>query len=196
MAQDRVEAVERALTVMEAFDTPRDSLSLAELADATALYKSTLLRLLGSLERYDYIQRDGRGRYRLGTTPARLARRHAPSRQLADLVMPTLDDLCRQTGETASLLALAGDDVECRLSALPDTDLRHTLRPGQRWQRQGDVPSLTIPGGRMLCQALPGTAYWLSLSGPKGRFPAREARRALQDAVAQLHRHELQDYPL
>ena len=65
MAQDRVEAVERALTVMEAFDTPRDSLSLAELADATALYKSTLLRLLGSLERFDYVQRDGRGREEL-----------------------------------------------------------------------------------------------------------------------------------
>lgn len=196
MAQDRVEAVERALTVMEAFDTPHDSLSLAELADATALYKSTLLRLLGSLERYGYVQRDGRGRYRLGTTPARLARRHAPSRQIAELVMPTLEALCRQSGETAALLTLTGDDVECRLSALPDSDLRHTLRPGQRWQRQGDDPALCLPGGRMLCEALPGTAYWLSLSGPQGRMPAREARRALAEAVARLHRHALQDYPL
>ncbi|WP_280561459.1 helix-turn-helix domain-containing protein [Chromohalobacter sp. 48-RD10] len=195
MAQDRVEAVERALSVMEAFDTQHESLTLAELAEATTLYKSTLLRLLGSLERYDYVQRDARGRYRLGATPARLARRHVPSRQLASLVMPILERLCRDTGETAALLSCEEGQMECRLSTLPDTDLRHTLHPGYRWQWQDGDPSLALPGGTMTCHAVPDTAYWLSLSGPKGRLPAREARRALQEAATRLSQRALQDYP-
>ncbi|MEC9482451.1 MAG: helix-turn-helix domain-containing protein, partial [Halomonas sp.] len=41
MAQDRVEAVERALTVLEAFDSPQDRFTLAELATITGFYKST-----------------------------------------------------------------------------------------------------------------------------------------------------------
>ncbi|MCI0510531.1 IclR-like helix-turn-helix domain-containing protein [Chromohalobacter marismortui] len=195
MAQDRVEAVERALSIMEAFDTQHESLSLAELAEATTLYKSTLLRLLGSLERYDYVQRDARGRYRLGATPARLARRHAPSRQLASLVIPVLERLSHDTGETAALLSCEENQMECRLSILPDTDLRHTLRPGYRWQWQAGDPRLALPGGAMTCQHIPGTTYWLSLSGPKGRLPVADARRALQEAATALSRRALQDYP-
>ncbi|OBX36800.1 acetate operon repressor [Halomonas elongata] len=106
MAQDRVEAVERALTVLEAFDSPQEHFTLADLAQATGFYKSTLLRLLGSLERHDYVQRGGDGRWRLGGTPSRLARRHAPSRHLATRIQPLLDRLTAETGETAALLEM------------------------------------------------------------------------------------------
>ncbi|MBH8578519.1 helix-turn-helix domain-containing protein [Bisbaumannia pacifica] len=191
MAQDRVEAVERALTALEAFDTDRETLSLSELAQATGFYKSTLLRLLGSLERFDYVQRSADGRWRLGASPARLARRHPPSRELAARLQPALDRLAATTGETAALLASRGDEAECRLVALPNQELRHELSPGRRWplQAPGD-PRLALPGGTMICQSLPealgAEALWLSLSGPAGRLAPQAARRALATACRTL----------
>ncbi len=175
MAQDRVEAVERALTVLEAFDTNQESFSLAELAEATGYYKSTLLRLLGSLARFDYVQRNDNGHWQLGHAPLRLARRHPRDRHLTRRIQPLLDRLAVETGETAALLESHGRQVECRLVALPNTALRHELRPGSQWPLAADDdPRPELPGGEMLLQALPGAPRrWLTLSGPSSRLDAR-----------------------
>lgn len=191
MAQDRVEAVERALTVLEVFDGHQEAFSLAEMALATGYYKSTLLRLLGSLARFDYVQRDSDGRWRLGHTPVRLARRHLPSQQLSARVQPLLDQLATDVGETAALLEVHGSVTECRLVALPDASLRHDLRPGSRWPLAGeDDPRPRLPGGVMVVQPLDATAgelpLWLALSGPAGRLPEARAKAALIKAAEVL----------
>lgn len=186
MAQDRVEAVERALTIMEAFNTDQESLGLSELAQTTGFYKSTLLRLLSSLERFDYVQRGSDGQWRLGMRPVQLAQRHNPSRQLAALIQPLLDQLAEVTGETAALLVQQSTDVHCRLSALSDAALRHELQPGDRWTALGNSPCPELPGGFMvyleLSTATDSSRQWLSLSGPAGRLNNTEARQALLDA--------------
>lgn len=191
MAQDRVEAVERALTVLEAFDSPQEHFTLAELAQATGYYKSTLLRLLGSLTHFDYVQRDEQGRWHLGHAPVRLARRHLPGRHLTTRVQPLLVRLAADAGETAALLEVEDGMVECRLVTLPDTALRHDLRPGDRWvAATSDDPRPVLPGGVMICQALPGDAIeppmWLVLSGPAGRLDPHQAQAILADAAASL----------
>lgn len=191
MAQDRVEAVERALTVLEAFDSPQEHFTLAELALATGYYKSTLLRLLGSLARFDYVQRDERGCWHLGHAPVRLARRHLPGRHLATRIQPLLDRLAADGGETATLLDMEDGTVECRLVALPESSLRHDLRPGDRWMASAPHdPRPPIPGGIMVCQALPFDAIeppmWLALSGPAGRLDPQQAQLTLADAMSSL----------
>lgn len=190
MAQDRVEAVERALTVLEAFDVDQEAFTLAELAQATGYYKSTLLRLLGSLARFDYVQRSRDGRWSLGSAPLRLARRHPPSRQLTTRVQPLLDRLAAETGETAALLENHGSLVECRLVALPDAALRHELRPGSQWPlAASEDPRPELPGGDMLLQALPCVPgeprRWLTLSGPASRLD-RNSEAALRAARDEL----------
>lgn len=200
MAQDRVEAVERALTVLEAFDSPQERFTLAELAQVTGYYKSTLLRLLGSLERFDYVQRDESGRWRLGHSPLRLARRHPPGRQLAARIQPLLDRLAVEVGETAMLFEVQGPQAECRLVALPETPLRHDLHPGARW-RVGDAddPAPALPGGRMVYRNLatnPGEpTLWLSLSGPAGRLDPQQAERALETTIAELQTAPTRETP-
>jgi len=190
MAQDRVEAVERALTVLDVFDSPQDSFSLAELAEATGYYKSTLLRLMASLERYDYTQRGEDGRWRLGTSPVRLARRHLPSQRLTARIQPVLDALARECGETAALIEVAGETAHCRLVALPDASLRHDMPPGSHWSLGPCAdPVASINGGTMICRPLtlaesPG--LWLSLSGPAGRLDQATAVRSLDDAIRGL----------
>ncbi|WP_043532383.1 helix-turn-helix domain-containing protein [Litchfieldella xinjiangensis] len=199
MAQDRVEAVERALTILEAFDSPCEEFTLADLAQATGFYKSTLLRLLGSLERYDYVQRGEDGRYRLGHTPVRLARRHLPSRHLAAWVQPILDDLAHRSGETAALVDVATGQAECRLVSLPESRLRHELRPGERWPIEPDrPPALALPGGSMYCTPLSsgvgGLSLWLTLSGPSGRLSATRAEQWLERAAAELQRRPTEQH--
>lgn len=191
MAQDRVEAVERALTVLEVFDASQEAFSLAELAQATGFYKSTLLRLLGSLARFDYVRRDDDGRWRLGDSPWRLARRQGPDRLLATRIQPVLDELAGELGETASLLERTRERIECRLVALPTTALRHDLHPGMSWPAAApDDPRPELPGGMLVTHpldGLPGSPVrWLALSGPSGRLSPRRAARALADAAGRL----------
>ncbi|WP_136065594.1 helix-turn-helix domain-containing protein [Modicisalibacter radicis] len=191
MAQDRVEAVERALTILDVFDSPQERFTLADLAIATGFYKSTLLRLLGSLERYGYVQRGRDGRYQLGHSPVRLARRHPPGRQLAAWVQPALDALAERSGETAALLEIVAGQAECLLVAVPTVPLRHELRPGERWPLNDPrVPTLDFVGGIMVCRPLEATpearVLWLSLSGPVGRLQPAVADTQLAAALGEL----------
>src|SRR5207245_6932353 len=57
MSKDKVEAVERALAVLNAFHADKPTMTLGEIASATGFYKSTILRLAGSLERLGYLIR-------------------------------------------------------------------------------------------------------------------------------------------
>ncbi len=97
-----VAAVDRALSLLSVFRGGDDSLSLTELAERTGLYKSTVLRLLASLEHAGVIQRQEDGRYRLGAELARLAAVYTASFSLESLVMPVLRDLVEATGESAA----------------------------------------------------------------------------------------------
>src|SRR4051812_50087674 len=72
MSTDRVEAVERALAVLDAFQADRAEMTLAEIAAATGFYKSTILRLAASLERSGYLVRAENGVFRLGPAVWRL----------------------------------------------------------------------------------------------------------------------------
>lgn len=132
MAQRRVEAVERALTLLEAFSANRREFSLTGLANATGYYKSTILRLMASLEHFGYVTRDERGVYRLGPTFARLAPLAGEGPQLENLVRPILESLRDSSEETASFYIRDGDERICRLRENGRSEVRHHLEEGVR----------------------------------------------------------------
>ncbi len=111
--RDGVAAVDRALALLDVFDHAGSSLSLSELAQATGLVKSTVLRLAASLQRAAFLRRGSDGRYRLGPALARLGARYLASFELGDHVMPVLERLARETGESASLYVREGDQRVC-----------------------------------------------------------------------------------
>lgn len=193
MANDRVEAVERALTVMEVFDDAEEKFSLATLAHRTGFYKSTLLRLLGSLARFGYVRRTEDGMWGLGSTPGRLARQRSGDDEFLARVTPCLQRLAAQLEETATLLEKTPDGVACRLVALPSQPLRHDIQPGMRWACvTADDPHPVIAGGEMLTVALPGSQprRWLAVSGPAGRVPQAQALALLEDMADMLGRDD------
>ncbi|MEJ8814969.1 helix-turn-helix domain-containing protein [Variovorax ureilyticus] len=95
-------AVDRALSLLASFQAGDGALTLTQLAERTQLYKSTVLRLLASLEHARLIHRQEDGRYALGAEIARLHGLYAASFSLEGIVMPVLRDLVAATGESAA----------------------------------------------------------------------------------------------
>lgn len=128
--QQRVEAVERALSILEAFNEQERSLSLGALAERTGLYKSTILRLIGSLERFGYIAKEEGGAYALGPSLWRLGNLFRPAGDLGDLVRPQLAHLVEQTQETASFFIRLGNQRMCLYRMNSPKPARHHLDEG------------------------------------------------------------------
>ncbi len=103
-----VAALERAISILGAF-TPQDrGLTLAQLAERTGLYKSTILRLAVSLERFGYLVRRADGRFVLGRSLFRLGQIYQRSFNLVDFIEPVLQRLSRETGFSASFWIFEG----------------------------------------------------------------------------------------
>lgn len=112
-AEQRVEAVERALALLESFADGSKVLTLSELAARAGLYPSTALRLAGSLIRFGYLARNAEGQYRLGPTPFRLGGLYRAGYDIAEQVRPALSRLVAQSGETAGFYVREGDRRIC-----------------------------------------------------------------------------------
>jgi len=132
LAENRVEAVERALTILEAFGQDRESLSLAEIAAETGYYKSTILRLCGSLEHFSYLRRMEDGRFQLGPSLWRLGSRYRHSFDLGEHIRPELHRLVDETLETASFYVREGDDRICLYRQNSPKSVRHHIEEGDR----------------------------------------------------------------
>lgn len=102
---DGVAAVERALAIVEAITQHAQPITLADLSRATGYYKSTLLRLLASLERFALVVRRGDGLYALGPYASRLGRAYDQAYQLTDTIEPLLHELVQAGSESASFHA-------------------------------------------------------------------------------------------
>ena len=127
-----VAAVERAFTILAVFADRDDALTLAQLAQRTGLYKSTILRLIESLARHGYIRRLSDGRYHIGPEPMRLAHLYQQSFRLGDAVIPILRQLAEQCGVTASFYVLDGNMRVCLHRVEPSRLVRVSLREGDR----------------------------------------------------------------
>lgn len=104
-----VASVQRALSLLDAFLQGPPTLSLAELAARTGLYKSTIVRLLGTLEQQGYIVRTENGGFHIGAKPLRLAGMFQNAVQPEDVVLPVLRDLVEKTRESASYMIRQGE---------------------------------------------------------------------------------------
>ncbi len=132
MPEQRVEAVERALSILEAFGEHADRLTLARLAQETGLYKSTILRLAASLERYGYLIRSKDGLYRLGPSLWRLGSIYRRTFDLGEHIRPELRRLVEATGETASFYVREDDERVCLYRENSPHAIRHHLDEGSR----------------------------------------------------------------
>lgn len=142
-------AVDRALTLLAAFRHGEESLSLQDLADRTLQHKSTVLRLLASLQHAELVLRTDQGRYRLGPGIPRLYGVYASSFSLEQVVMPQLRELVARTGESAAFHVRQGDARLCLYRVDSPQPVRDHIRVGDL------LPLDRGAGGRVL-QAFSG----------------------------------------
>ncbi|MEX2473764.1 IclR family transcriptional regulator [Marinobacter sp.] len=132
MAENRVESVERALSLLNTFRSDKDAWTLAQLAEKTKFHKSTILRILGSLERFGYVARGVDGLYRPGTALFRFSTTPPVSNDLESVIRPHLKTLRDKTGETASFYIRDGNERICLLREIGSGELRHYVEEGSR----------------------------------------------------------------
>src|SRR6202167_1528541 len=130
MSNDGVAAVERALAILAAFQPDGAPRSLHDLAAKTGMYKSTILRLIASLERFNCVLRLPDGRYQLGPSLFHWGDIYRRSLKLEDHVVPLLHQLVQLTGESASFYARQGEQRLCLFRADSPKSVRDHVRAG------------------------------------------------------------------
>lgn len=143
--ENGVAAVERALALVAAVETADGPITLADIARKTGFYKSTILRLFGSLEGAGYIVRLADGRYDLGPTAFRLGTAFERKNTLQHYVMPALRHLVEQGTESASFHVRQGQDT--RLCLFRVNSGHATL---DRVEAGGSYPLRAGAGGHIL----------------------------------------------
>ena len=84
---------------------------MSELARRLDLGKSTVHRILATLQADGFVERTPDGRYRLSLKMYEIGLQVAASIELRELVHPALERLRNESGETAHLAVLSGTDV-------------------------------------------------------------------------------------
>ena len=103
-----VRAVERALDILLCFSGTETELGLSDIAKKLGLHKSTVHRLLASLESKGFIRRTRTEKYRLGWSVLELVSNIYQSDDLSSIVLPEMTRLRDLLGETISLYIRSG----------------------------------------------------------------------------------------
>jgi DNA-binding IclR family transcriptional regulator len=119
-----VQSLERAAAILGVFSTNRVSLNVTEIAPMVDLSKSTVRRLLLTLEQLGFVQSDARGVYSLGITCLKLGYVAQVSMDVRKKARPILEELVSEVGETAYLFIPRDGEAVC----LDVVDAPHAFR--------------------------------------------------------------------
>lgn len=105
-----VQILSRAIAVLFAFTAARPERTLDDLADELGFNKTSLLRILRTLEVERFVLHDDE-RYRLGPRVLELGNAYLTSLSVHDVARPEMARLAAELGQTVSLAILDGFDV-------------------------------------------------------------------------------------
>ena len=106
------QSIKRAFAILEAVAAHPDGVGVTDIAQETDLHKSTVSRMLATLEDVKAVERlpNGDG-FRIGTQILALAANVSYPRHLVTVARPFLLELAQMTGETINLAIPDGDQV-------------------------------------------------------------------------------------
>jgi len=149
-----VQSLERAFSIMEEIARNRDGIGLAELSKRVGLHNSTTFHLVKTMVSLGYVRqvKDSK-RYRVGRPLFALAASALDEVEMVSLATPVLEELSRETGESAHFSVRMGDAVVV---------LARTSGPGafQLTDRVGVVrPAHCTALGKIMLAALSGEQF-------------------------------------
>ncbi|MCG0277302.1 MAG: IclR family transcriptional regulator [Thermanaeromonas sp.] len=145
-----VQAVERALIILEALAKAEGPVSLSSLSAEVGLHVSTVHRLLSTLARRGFVEQEpNQGRYRLGLKIFEIGHRALYSLDIRAVARPFLRQLVEEFNETANLAVLDGTEVVYIDQVESKNMIKMMARPGTR------VPAYCTGAGKVLLAGLP-----------------------------------------
>jgi len=125
-----VRSVSRALALLTLFDDETPMRTLRDLIDSSELPKTTVLRLIQTLEQFGYLFERADGRYCLGPALIRLSRAVEQVWRLPVAADATMEGLRDQTNETVNLYVLEGRSRVCVAQKQGTQNIRYVVPIG------------------------------------------------------------------
>ena len=152
-----VQSLERAFAILG--EVSRRPAGVTDIADRVRLPKSTVARLLATLEEVEAVERFDGARWRIGPGVTALTAAVSPERTLISVAQPVLVDLVGELGEDAGLGLPDGNEVLYVAQAESDNPVQVRDWTGTR------APMHAVPSGLVLLAEWPDDALEAYLGG-------------------------------
>ncbi len=158
-------AVERALDILYCFSPSEPTLTLTQIAERVGMSKSTVYRLLATLEQKRFVQRlEWNGSYRLGLALAELGLSVLNHNDLFRQASPYLERLAAECRENVDLAVLDGADVIYIQIIESPQRVKIAAAPGQR------LPAFATATGKAFMAFLPEDELRPILKAARNKF--------------------------
>lgn len=132
--ENSVRSIQRALSILLCFNWEDKELTLTEIAEKIDLAKSTVSRLLTTLEAEGFLVKDGRtNRYKLGYNIYYLGLIAKESMDLRAISNPIMKGVTELTQETTNLYLLDDRERVCFHQVESPLSVRRTVKIGERF---------------------------------------------------------------
>src|SRR5690606_26047582 len=156
-----IPVIDRMMEVLTELEHQQAGLSIRELTEALKLPRTTIYRILNTLQHHDVVRRDDTGSYHLGSRLLSMAS-HVSARvasfDLAALCQPFLEKLAAELGEGIKLSVIDSEGILVLAAAHGRREYALTVAPGQR------MPIHAGAASKLLLAHLPPQEidFWLS----------------------------------
>lgn len=172
------------LKVLETFSVAEPAIGVTEIARRVQLHKSTVSRILATLEQAGYVERvTAAGPFRLGLGLIALAGPLLADLDVRRLAGPALERLASSTGETAALTLWSGQAAVVVEQVPSPHQVKHTAPLGTRWESPLSASVQVFVAG------LPEAEAWRTVDDillPGESLVARDRYRATIGEVRQV----------
>ena len=169
-AAHRIPVIDRMMEMLFVLEQRPEGATIRDFVDALRLPRTTVYRILNTLQRHDVVSRSSQGSYRLGPRLLGLAARsigNAQGYDLATLAKPDLESMSAETGESCKISIIDGDDLVVIATAPGKREYALTVVPGQR------LPLHAGAAGKTLLAYLPEGEIDRRLRLTLGRYTPR-----------------------
>lgn len=176
-----VQSIERAFAVLRALAS--GAAGVTELADRVELPKSTVSRLLSTLEELGVVEQlEAGGSYRIGAGMLEIAAATQPGRSLIAAARPQLIELARLTGEATGLSVADGAEMLYIDQVNPDSELQVRDWTGTR------IPMHAVPSGLVVLAASDDLRIDAYVAAPMASFTPHTI---VDEAVLRARLHDV-----
>lgn len=177
--------LERGLSVLRSFDATRPEMQLSEVAVVTGLSPAVARRCLNTLVQLGYVAQHGR-KFLLRPEVLSFGSAYLSSMNIEQQVLPPLQSLRDETGDSSSMAVLSGQDILYVAHVSTNRPIRLGANVGTRF------PAHATSLGKVILAFLPDDAFQTYLDGADmTRFTERTVttRQDMVDRIARVREH-------